>query len=85
MLHNFLARGPRKAKIMAGCGAAGAALSGRYQKPPCLQARARRHRVQAQGLALPLRPLADWLKMKNPEAPAVKREAEEDWGRDRWR
>src|SRR5512139_2618360 len=22
-----------------------------------------------------------WLKMKNPEAPAVKREAEEDWGR----
>jgi bifunctional non-homologous end joining protein LigD len=27
----------------------------------------------------------DWLKMKNPEAPAVKREAEEDWGNDRWR
>jgi hypothetical protein len=25
----------------------------------------------------------DWLKMKNPEAPAVKREAEEDWGRER--
>jgi ATP-dependent DNA ligase len=24
---------------------------------------------------------ADWLKMKNPEALAVKREAEEDWGR----
>jgi ATP-dependent DNA ligase len=24
---------------------------------------------------------ADWLKMKNPEAPAVKREAEEDWRR----
>ena len=23
----------------------------------------------------------DWLKLKNPEAPAVKREAEEDWGR----
>jgi bifunctional non-homologous end joining protein LigD len=23
----------------------------------------------------------DWLKMKNPEAPAVKREAEEDWFR----
>jgi bifunctional non-homologous end joining protein LigD len=23
----------------------------------------------------------DWLKMKNSEAPAVKREAEEDWGR----
>jgi bifunctional non-homologous end joining protein LigD len=23
----------------------------------------------------------DWLKMKNPDAHAVKREAEEDWGR----
>jgi hypothetical protein len=23
----------------------------------------------------------DWLKLKNPEAPAVRREAEEDWGR----
>ncbi len=23
----------------------------------------------------------DWLKMKNPAAPAVKREADEDWGR----
>ena len=23
----------------------------------------------------------DWLKFKNPLAPAVKREAEEDWGR----
>jgi hypothetical protein len=22
----------------------------------------------------------DWLKMKNPDAPAVKREAEEEWG-----
>jgi ATP-dependent DNA ligase len=27
----------------------------------------------------------DWLKMKNPAAPAVKREAEEDWGKQRWR
>jgi bifunctional non-homologous end joining protein LigD len=26
-----------------------------------------------------------WLKFKNPAAPAVKREAEEDWGRGRWR
>ena len=25
--------------------------------------------------------LPDWLKFKNPEAPAVKREAEEDWGK----
>jgi hypothetical protein len=23
----------------------------------------------------------DWLKFKNPAAPAVKRDAEEDWGR----
>jgi hypothetical protein len=23
----------------------------------------------------------DWLKMKNPAAPAMKREAEEDWGK----
>jgi bifunctional non-homologous end joining protein LigD len=23
----------------------------------------------------------DWLKFKNPQAPAVKREAEEDWGK----
>jgi ATP-dependent DNA ligase len=26
----------------------------------------------------------DWLKIKNPKAPAVKREAEEDWGNKRW-
>jgi ATP-dependent DNA ligase len=25
-----------------------------------------------------------WLKVKNPAAPAVKREAEEDWGERRW-
>jgi bifunctional non-homologous end joining protein LigD len=27
----------------------------------------------------------DWLKMKNAAAPPVKREAEEDWGGQRWR
>ena len=27
----------------------------------------------------------DWIKSKNPAAPAVKREAEEDWARERWR
>jgi hypothetical protein len=26
----------------------------------------------------------DWLKMKNPNAPAVKREAKEDWGKQEW-
>jgi bifunctional non-homologous end joining protein LigD len=27
----------------------------------------------------------DWLKMKNADAPAVKREEQEEWGRDKWR
>ena len=27
----------------------------------------------------------DWLKCKNPAAPAVKRESQEDWGKERWR
>jgi bifunctional non-homologous end joining protein LigD len=27
----------------------------------------------------------DWLKMKNSKAPAVQREAEEDWGKEKWR
>ena len=36
------------------------------------------------GSTLPLRPIAsDWLKFKNPEAPAVRREAERDWGKRR--
>jgi ATP-dependent DNA ligase len=26
----------------------------------------------------------DWLKIKNPAAPAAKREIEEDWGNKRW-
>jgi ATP-dependent DNA ligase len=26
-----------------------------------------------------------WVKVKNPAAPAVKREAEEDWSKIRWR
>ena len=25
-----------------------------------------------------------WIKVKNPDAPAVKREVEEDWGKKRW-
>jgi bifunctional non-homologous end joining protein LigD len=28
---------------------------------------------------------SDWLKMKNADAPAVKREAEEEWGKKKWR
>jgi ATP-dependent DNA ligase len=27
----------------------------------------------------------DWLKSKNPACEAVRREAEEDWGKGRWR
>jgi len=27
----------------------------------------------------------DWLKMKNANAPAVKREAEEEWSKKKWR
>ena len=27
----------------------------------------------------------DWLKFKNPAAPSVKREAEEEWGKQKWR
>jgi hypothetical protein len=26
-----------------------------------------------------------WPKFKNPATPAVKREAEEEWGKERWR
>ena len=42
---------------------------------------ARRHRLEAARLALSLRPLDGLAKFKNPQAPAVRREAEEDWGR----
>jgi hypothetical protein len=42
-------------------------------------------RLEAARLALPFWPLADWLKMKNSNAPTVTREAEKDWGRGKWR
>jgi bifunctional non-homologous end joining protein LigD len=42
------------------------------------------HCLEAARLALRLRRSRHWLKFKNPAAPAVKREAEEDWRR-RWR
>jgi hypothetical protein len=48
--------------------------------PPRLQDGARRHRLETAGIALSVG-AADWLKFKNPKAPAVKREAEEDWGK----
>jgi ATP-dependent DNA ligase len=62
-----------------------ASLLRRERIPARLQARTRRHRIEAPWLALPLRPLEGLAEIKNPEAPAVKREAEEDWGKERWR
>jgi hypothetical protein len=44
-----------------------------------LQAQLRGHCVEAARLDLPLRPLQEWLKIKNPAAPAVRCEAEEVW------
>jgi bifunctional non-homologous end joining protein LigD len=49
--------------------------------PARLQAWTGGHRLETQGLALSLGRSPDWLKMKNPACAAVKREAEEDWGR----
>jgi hypothetical protein len=46
---------------------------------------ARGHRVEAVGSRYRSGRTRDWLKFKNPAAPAVKREAEEEWGKDRWR
>jgi hypothetical protein len=53
------------------------------EKPPSVwpEGGAGGDRLEAARLSLPLRTFADWLKFKNPEAPAVRREAEEDWGR----
>src|SRR5262245_61618613 len=39
------------------------------------------HRIEAARLALPLRPLTALAQEQNPAAPAVKREAEEDWAK----
>jgi bifunctional non-homologous end joining protein LigD len=38
-------------------------------------------RVEAEGLAYRSGRSSDWLKMKNPACEAVRREAEEDWGK----
>jgi hypothetical protein len=44
---------------------------------PRLQNGPRRHRVETEGLAVPLGPLAG----KSPACEAVRREEEEDWGK----
>ena len=48
-------------------------------------ARPRRARLQVTaGMLEPLKADSpDWLKLKNPEAPGVKREAEEDWEKEK--
>jgi bifunctional non-homologous end joining protein LigD len=51
--------------------------------PPCMQARLRGHREQASWFTLSVGSVARLAETENPNAPAVKREAEEDWGRDR--
>ena len=43
--------------------------------------RPRRHRLERLGSRYTSGRTRDWIKMKNPAAPAVKRQAEEDWGR----
>ena len=54
------------------------APGGRCRLPARLQHGARGDRLEAAGIALPGRS-PDWLKFKNPEAPAVKGVAEKDW------
>jgi len=55
----------------------------RFKRPdglrPCLQDGAGGHRVEAQGLTLPLRALAGLVEDEKPGGAAVTREAEEDW------
>ena len=53
----------------------------RCRLPARLQDGAGRDRLEAAGIALSIGRSPDWLKFKNPEAPAVRREAEEDWGK----
>ena len=54
------------------------AAQGRRRVPARLQDGAGGNCLEAAGIALPGRS-PDWLKFKNPEAPAVKGVAEKDW------
>ena len=58
---------------------------GPHRVRPRVQDRPRRHRVETEDLTYRSGRSRDWLKCKNPAAPAVKREAQEDWGKERWR
>lgn len=46
-----------------------------------LKLRLRGYRFKAAGLAVQFRSFGPLVKVKNPKALAIKREAEEDWGR----
>jgi hypothetical protein len=37
------------------------------------------HRIEALGITVPRGRAGCWIKVKNPAAPAVRREAEEEW------
>ena len=52
---------------------------------PMITSAAEWHRVEAARLTLSVWPVARLAEDENPNAPAVKREAEEDWGGQRWR
>ena len=60
---------------LLGCGAKAPRHSSNSSGPFC-ESRQPRHK----GATYPWRS-PDWLKFKNPEAPAVRREAEEDWAK----
>ena len=52
---------------------------------PRLQAGLGRNRLEAVRLALPVGPFSGLAEVQEPEAPAVTREAEEDWAKERRR
>src|SRR5262249_34242710 len=70
-----------RACCAAACQGYGLEAWRRCRLPPRLQARLRGHRVEAPRLAVVSGRTRHWLKFKNPAAPAVKREAEEEWGK----
>jgi bifunctional non-homologous end joining protein LigD len=65
--------GPRAQRHLRG--------GGRRRVQARLRPRLRGHRVEGLGSRYRSGRSRDWLKFKNPAAPAVRREAEEDWSR----
>ena len=53
--------------------------------PACLQAPARRHRVESEGLALPLWAVAQLAQVQKPGRACGEAGEEEDWGKEKWR